>query len=262
METSAPVAKAAVEAPRWSEAGHGVFRWARLAHGGRESAGGRSGSGTRCTAAASITAAAASRCRRSPRSISPYGTSCGKFYGQPVCMLLGAQMARHACGPMPARCSGPRPKHARGARRYLDAGLHAPSNSAGAFSARTRAGTCELVEAARSEMGDRNDLLIDTGWFVERTPKQAIQVIRSLEPYRAVLHRRDPASRKITTVTGRSRSRGHAHRVRRAGSHRVGFPRTDRARAESISCSPTSPAAADSRWHARSSTWPSARTFW
>ena len=33
-------------------------------------------------------------------------------------------------------------------------------------------------------MGDGNDLLVDTGWFIERTPKQAIQVIRSLEPFR------------------------------------------------------------------------------
>ena len=41
-----------------------------------------------------------------------------------------------------------------------------------------------LVEAARKEMGDGNDLLIDTGWFIERTPKQAIQVIRSIEPFR------------------------------------------------------------------------------
>jgi L-rhamnonate dehydratase len=42
----------------------------------------------------------------------------------------------------------------------------------------------KLVEAARREMGDDADLLVDTGWFVERTPKQAIRVIRSLEPYR------------------------------------------------------------------------------
>jgi L-alanine-DL-glutamate epimerase-like enolase superfamily enzyme len=45
-------------------------------------------------------------------------------------------------------------------------------------------------------MGDKRDLLIDTGWFVERTPKQAIQVVKSLEPYRPffveeVLHPED-----------------------------------------------------------------------
>ncbi len=34
------------------------------------------------------------------------------------------------------------------------------------------------------ELGDQCDLLIDTGWFVERSPKQAIQVVRSLEPFR------------------------------------------------------------------------------
>jgi L-alanine-DL-glutamate epimerase-like enolase superfamily enzyme len=33
-------------------------------------------------------------------------------------------------------------------------------------------------------MGDRNDLLVDAGWFVDRTPKQAIEVVRSIEPYK------------------------------------------------------------------------------
>jgi len=33
----------------------------------------------------------------------------------------------------------------------------------------------KLVEAARQALGTKNDLLVDTGWFVERTPKEAIQ---------------------------------------------------------------------------------------
>src|SRR6478752_4237815 len=41
-----------------------------------------------------------------------------------------------------------------------------------------------LVDAARQQMGNQNDLLVDTGWFIERTPKQAIQVVRSIEDFR------------------------------------------------------------------------------
>ena len=45
----------------------------------------------------------------------------------------------------------------------------------------------KLVEAARDALGDDRDLLVDTGWFVERTPKEAIQVVRSIEQFRPFL---------------------------------------------------------------------------
>ena len=45
----------------------------------------------------------------------------------------------------------------------------------------------KLVEAARVALGDNRDLLVDTGWFVERTPKEAIQVVRAIEPFRPFL---------------------------------------------------------------------------
>lgn len=41
-----------------------------------------------------------------------------------------------------------------------------------------------LVEAVREEIGDKHDLMVDTGWLVERTPKQAISVVRSIENFR------------------------------------------------------------------------------
>src|SRR6185503_12870176 len=41
-----------------------------------------------------------------------------------------------------------------------------------------------LVEAAREALGPDRDLLVDTGWFVERAPKQAIQTIRAIEPFK------------------------------------------------------------------------------
>ena len=84
---------------------------------------------------------------------------------------------------MPAR-SRPTPEAIREAtRRYLDAGFTAVNFGVGVFGEDPKQDV-KLVEAARREMGDGCDLLVDTGWFVERTPKQAIQVIRSLEPYR------------------------------------------------------------------------------
>ena len=69
------------------------------------------------------------------------------------------------------------------ARGYLDEGFTAVKFGWGVFG-RDPDHDVRLVEAARKEIGDKNDLLIDTGWFVERTPKQAIAVVRSLEPYR------------------------------------------------------------------------------
>jgi len=81
------------------------------------------------------------------------------------------------------------------ARRYLDQGFTAIKFGWGVFGENARRDV-ELVEAARAEIGDNTDLLIDAGWFVERTSKQAIQVVRSLEPYRPfliekILHRED-----------------------------------------------------------------------
>jgi L-alanine-DL-glutamate epimerase-like enolase superfamily enzyme len=69
------------------------------------------------------------------------------------------------------------------ARSYIDQGFTAVKFGWGVFG-EDPARDVKLVEAARRELGDARDLLVDTGWFVERTPKQAIQVVRSLEPYR------------------------------------------------------------------------------
>ena len=63
-----------------------------------------------------------------------------------------------------------------------------------------------LVEAARCAIGDRNDLLVDTGWFIERTPKQAVQTIRAIEPFRPffveeILHPEDYAGYRYVAET-------------------------------------------------------------
>jgi L-alanine-DL-glutamate epimerase-like enolase superfamily enzyme len=107
----------------------------------------------------------------------------GKFYGVPVHILLGAKWhtkvrayASTLFRPTPEAIT-------QAAAGYLDQGFTAVKFGWGVFG-RNRKLDIRLVEAARRSLGDENDLLIDTGWFVERTPKQAIQLVRSLEPYR------------------------------------------------------------------------------
>ncbi|MCZ2075630.1 MAG: mandelate racemase/muconate lactonizing enzyme family protein [Bryobacterales bacterium] len=182
METSAPVAKAAVEAPSWSEAGVECFEglanlivgenpleverlWYKMYRGSIYY--GRRGVAIQAISAIDIA----------------LWDIMGKFYGQPVCVLLGGRW-RNRVRAYASTLFRPTPEAMRGAvRGYLDLGFTAVKFGWGVFGEDPRRDV-ELVEAARAELGDRNDLLVDTGWFIERTPKQAIQVIRSLEPYR------------------------------------------------------------------------------
>ena len=88
---------------------------------------------------------------------------------------------------MGARCSGPTPEAMREAvSQYIAEGFTAVKFGWGVFGRDARRDV-KLVEAARAALGDDRDLLVDTGWFVERTPKEAIQVVRSIEPFRPFL---------------------------------------------------------------------------
>ncbi len=185
METSAPVAKAAVEAPRWSEAGMECFEglasllidenpleverlWYKAYRGSIYY--GRRGAAIQALSAIDIA----------------LWDIMGKFYGQPICTLLGAKW-RDRVRAYASTLFRPTPEAMReAARRYLDQGFTAVKFGWGVFGEDPRT-DLQLVEAARSELGEQNDLLVDTGWFVERTPKQAIQVVRALEPYRPFL---------------------------------------------------------------------------
>jgi len=182
METSAPVAKAAVEAPSWSEPGMECFEglaslvigenpleperlWYKMYRGSIYY--GRRGVAIQAISAIDIA----------------LWDIMGKFYQQPVCTLLGARWrdrvrayASTLFRPTPAAMH-------QAAQHYLDQGFTAIKFGWGVFGQDSKRDV-ELVESARKAMGSDVDLLIDTGWFVERTPKQAIQVIRSLEPYR------------------------------------------------------------------------------
>lgn len=182
METSAPVAKAAVEAPSWSEPGMECFDglaslivgenaleperlWYKMYRGSIYY--GRRGVAIQAISAIDIA----------------LWDIMGKFYGQPVSILLGGRW-RQRVRAYASTLFRPTPGAMReAARRYLDQGFTAIKFGWGVFGEDPRRDV-ELVEAARTEIGDRVDLLVDTGWFIERTPKQAIQVVRSLEPFR------------------------------------------------------------------------------
>jgi L-rhamnonate dehydratase len=182
METSAPVAKAAVDAPSWSEPGTECFEglaslligenpleperlWYKMYRGSIYY--GRRGVAIQAISAIDIA----------------LWDIAGKFYQQPVCVLLGARW-RNKVRAYASTLFRPTPAAMReAAKTYLDKGFTAIKFGWGVFG-EDPANDVRLVEAARAAMGDKTDLLIDTGWFVERTPKQAIQVIRSLEAYR------------------------------------------------------------------------------
>jgi len=182
METVASVAKAAVDAPRWNESGTECFEglaslivgenpleverlWYKMYRGSIYY--GRRGVTIQAISAIDIA----------------LWDIMGKFYGQPICMLLGGKW-RDKVRAYASTLFRPTPQAMREAtRRYLDEGFTAVKFGWGVFGKDPKLDE-RLVEAARKEMGDANDLLIDTGWFVERTAKQAIHVVRSLERFR------------------------------------------------------------------------------
>jgi L-alanine-DL-glutamate epimerase-like enolase superfamily enzyme len=182
METAPTVAKAIVEAPRWSEDGLECFDglaallvgenpleverlWHKMYRGSIYY--GRRGATIQAISAIDIA----------------LWDILGKYYGQPLHILLGGRW-RERVRAYASTLFRPTPEAMReAARRYLDQGFTAVKFGWGVFG-RDPALDVRLVEAARDALGDRAELMIDTGWFVERTPKEAVRMIRSLEAYR------------------------------------------------------------------------------
>ena len=186
METCAPVAKACVDAPRFSlEEGMEFFDglgslligqnpleverlWYRMYRGSIYY--GRRGAAIQAISALDIA----------------LWDICGKALGQPVHILLGAKW-RDKIRAYGSTLFRPTPGAMKDAvKRYLDEGFTALKFGWGVFGADPLTDV-KLVEAAREALGANHDLLVDTGWFVERTPKQAIQVVRSIESFRPFL---------------------------------------------------------------------------
>ena len=107
----------------------------------------------------------------------------GKAVSKPVYKLLGGghrdrvrAYASTLFRPDPASM-------ADACRHYVDQGFTAVKFGWGVFG-QDRDRDVLLVEAARRALGDRVDLLVDTGWYVHRTAKEAIGVVRRLEPFK------------------------------------------------------------------------------
>jgi L-alanine-DL-glutamate epimerase-like enolase superfamily enzyme len=107
---------------------------------------------------------------------------CGKAYGQPIHILLGGKW-RDKVRAYGSTLFRPTPEAMReAAKGYIDQGFTAVKFGWGVFG-KDRWLDVQLVEAAREALGPRRDLMVDTGWFVERTAKEAIQVVRSIEQF-------------------------------------------------------------------------------
>jgi L-rhamnonate dehydratase len=186
METCASVAKACIDAPRWSqEDGMECFDglaslligqnpleverlWYRMYRGSIYY--GRRGVAIQAISAIDIA----------------LWDICGKVYGQPICILLGGKY-RDKVRAYGSTLFRPTPEAMREAvKHYLDEGFTALKFGWGVFG-KDRRRDVRLVEAAREALGEANDLLVDTGWFVERTAKEAIQVVKSIEQFQPFL---------------------------------------------------------------------------
>ncbi|HEX4029751.1 MAG TPA: mandelate racemase/muconate lactonizing enzyme family protein [Terracidiphilus sp.] len=110
----------------------------------------------------------------------------GKKIGEPVYKLLGGayrdQVRPYASTLFRSTSEG----MAEASRAYLEQGFTAVKFGWGVFGEDAQRDV-ELVAAARKALGERADLLIDTGWYIQRTAKEAIQMVRRLEPFRPFL---------------------------------------------------------------------------
>lgn len=110
----------------------------------------------------------------------------GKRVGQPIYKLLGAGYRDRVRAYASTLFRSTPEGIAEAGRQYVERGFTAIKFGWGVFGQDAERDV-ELVAAARGALGNRADLLIDTGWYVHRTAKQAIRMVRSLEPYRPFL---------------------------------------------------------------------------
>jgi len=110
----------------------------------------------------------------------------GKKIGEPVYKLLGGAY-REKVRPYASTLFRTTPEGmAEASRGYLEQGFSAVKFGWGVFGEDAERDV-ELVAAARKSLGDRPELLIDTGWYIHRTAKEAIQMVRRLERFRPYL---------------------------------------------------------------------------
>jgi L-rhamnonate dehydratase len=107
----------------------------------------------------------------------------GKAVGVPVYKLLGAGF-RERVRAYASTLFRPTPEAMRAATTaYRERGFTAIKFGWGVFGEDAERDV-RLVAAAREAAGDETALMIDAGWLVRRTPKEAVEMVRRLEPYR------------------------------------------------------------------------------
>ena len=116
-------------------------------------------------------------------STSPCGTSSARARGSRFISCSEPAIETRSAR-TPARCSVPQPPECKRPAADIWIRDSPPSSSAGEFSERIPRADVELVEAARRALGDKIDLMIDAGWYVHRTAKEAVQMVRRIEPFR------------------------------------------------------------------------------
>ena len=107
----------------------------------------------------------------------------GKATQQPVWKLLGAGYRDKVRAYASTLFRGQPAAMEEACRNYLEQGFTAVKFGWGVFGEDADRDEC-LVAAARHALGDRADLLVDFGWYVHRTPKEAIRMVRRLEPHK------------------------------------------------------------------------------
>lgn len=106
----------------------------------------------------------------------------GKSTGQPVYKLLGGGYRERVRAYASTLFRSEPAAMEEASRAYVDQGFTAVKFGWGVFGQDAERDVC-LVAAARRALGDRVDLLVDAGWYVHRTAKEAAQMVRRIEPY-------------------------------------------------------------------------------
>lgn len=107
----------------------------------------------------------------------------GKATGQPVYKLLGGGYRDKVRAYASTLFRATPAAMEEASKHYLDQGFTAVKFGWGVFGEDTDRDV-RLVEAARRALGNKTYLLVDSGWRVHRTPKEAIEIARRLEPFR------------------------------------------------------------------------------
>lgn len=107
----------------------------------------------------------------------------GKAVGRPLHKLLGGAR-RQKVRAYASTLFRPTPDDIkRACEFYLQRGFTAIKFGWGVFG-RNRKRDVALVAAAREAIGPDVELMVDPGWMVNRSPQDAVELLRALEPYR------------------------------------------------------------------------------